>query len=370
MRKKSFRSYFLILVVLGYGLTISGCGEKSFFTKNDPSKEGASSYRVVKLKEAFLTERNETDDVDSPAIWHGTQGEHWMISTAKATNVLIVNDAATGKFIKHIGGTGTQLGQFKRPNGVAVIDSLVIVVERDNHRVQVMRLPDFKPLGFIGADTLKKPYGLTVFHLEPDRYALYVTDNYETASGQIPPDNELGSRIHYYTFSVQNDKLQSELVLTFGDTNGSGVLKVVESICADPAFGHLLVADESDERNLKVYALDGHFTGTTLGNGFIKTQAEGIALYTTGDSTGFWIATDQDYKTNTFHVFDRQSLKHLGAFSGEVTANTDGIALTRHAFGPFQSGAFYAVHDDGNVAAFSWKEIADSLGLKTNGTIR
>jgi hypothetical protein len=34
--------------------------------------------------------------------------------------------------------------------------------------------------------------------------------------------------------------------------------------------------------------------------------------------------------------------------------NTDGVALTQAGFGPFPAGAFYAGHDDGDVAAFSW----------------
>ena len=52
-----------------------------------------------------------------------------------------------------------------------------------------------------------------------------------------------------------------------------------------------------------------------------------------------------------------------GAFSGAVTANTDGVALTGRSFGPFSRGAFYAVHDDGNVAAFDLAEIVRALGL-------
>lgn len=36
---------------------------------------------------------------------------------------------------------------------------------------------------------------------------------------------------------------------------------------------------------------------------------------------------------------------------------------TQAAFGPFPSGAFYAVHN-GNIAAFSWAEIAEGLGLR------
>ena len=81
---------------------------------------------------------------------------------------------------------------------------------------------------------------------------------------------------------------------------------------------------------------------------------------------GYWIATDQDEETNTFHVFDRETLGYLGSFTGATTRNTDGVALTQTPFGPFPAGAFYAVHNDGNIAAFSWTEIAAKLGLRTD----
>jgi 3-phytase len=63
-------------------------------------------------------------------------------------------------------------------------------------------------------------------------------------------------------------------------------------------------------------------------------------------------------------VFGRRTLAHRGSFRGPTVRNTDGVALTQTSFGPFSAGAFYAVHDDGNVAAFSWSAIADALGLR------
>lgn len=38
-------------------------------------------------------------------------------------------------------------------------------------------------------------------------------------------------------------------------------------------------------------------------------------------------------------------------------------------FGPFPAGAFYAVRDDGNVAAFYGSSIADTLGLRKDCTL-
>ena len=46
--------------------------------------------------------------------------------------------------------------------------------------------------------------------------------------------------------------------------------------------------------------------------------------------------------------------------------NTDGVALTQAAFPGFAAGSFLAVHDDGNVAAFRWEDVASSLGLRSD----
>jgi len=47
--------------------------------------------------------------------------------------------------------------------------------------------------------------------------------------------------------------------------------------------------------------------------------------------------------------------------------NTDGIALTSAAFGPFAAGAFYAVHDDGNTVGIDWAAIAEALAYRCGG---
>ena len=115
--------------------------------------------------------------------------------------------------------------------------------------------------------------------------------------------------------------------------------------------------------------LDGRFTGEVFGTGLFPHEAEGLALYACADGDGYWVATDQDEERNTFHVFDRRSLDHLGSFTGPLTRNTDGVALTQEAFGPFPAGAFYAVHNDGSVAAFSWAGIARALELRQDCTV-
>ncbi|HSN73120.1 MAG TPA: 6-bladed beta-propeller, partial [Steroidobacteraceae bacterium] len=119
-------------------------------------------------------------NVDSVATWHEGADRHWLLATAKEGDVLHLFDAASGEFVRDIGKAGTGPGEFDRPNGITVIDDLLVVVERDNRRVQVLSLPDFRPLAVFGADQLIKPYGIYVRPLGDDRFEFYVTDNYET----------------------------------------------------------------------------------------------------------------------------------------------------------------------------------------------
>lgn len=343
----------------------AGCG-RGDAPAPPPSASTPGSQAPARLAEAWQTERDTLDNIDSPAVWHGPDGQHWLLSTAKTTDVLVVNDAATGKELRRVGGSGVALGKLDRPNGIFVIDDLALVVERDNHRVQAFRMPAFTPIGTFGDSLLKKPYGIAAYPgAKSGSYVVYVTDNYEMADESVPPDSMLGQRVRQFQLAVSDKALSAEPTAAFGDTAGPGVLRVVESIAADAANDRLLIAEELETAShIKVYTLDGTFTGRTIDAGLFPNQAEGIILYACGDTAGYWVTTDQGMTANTFHVFDRQSLAHVGSFRGETTLNTDGIALTQRGFADFPSGAFYAVHNDGNVAAFSWAGIADALKLR------
>ncbi len=325
---------------------------------------GTAGQEKIIIEEAFMTDRDEGDNVDSPAIWHGSEGQHWLLATAKEGNVIIVYNAATGKFIRRFGEGGADKGAFSRPNGIAVKDDLLLIAERDNHRIQVFKLPEFTSLGFFGEEALIRPYGITVAKTEAG-YDAYITDNYETAAEEIPPVDSLGHRVHHFRFEVESNQIASRHVRAFGDTSGEGVLYKVESLLYDSALQRLLIADEqASQRNIKIYSPKGEFTGEVISSKYFTYEPEGIALFACEtDSSGYYIATDQHEVNNNFQVFDRKTLQHIGTFGGEVTRNTDGVALSQQSFGNFTYGAFYPVHDDGSVAAIAWSEIAEVLQL-------
>ena len=326
---------------------------------------------AAEVREAWQTVRDTLMDIDSPAIWHGPNGEAWLLVSAKAGDLIRVHEAATGKWQRHLGTTGRGPAQFERPNGLAVSGDLLWVVERDGRRVQVLQLPAFTPLGSYGEDDLVKPYGVTIADQGAGRYRTWITDSYELVADSVPPDSALGRRVREYQVMVEGGRATAKLLRTFGDTTGAGVLRVVESIMADPVNDQLLIAEELEGASqLKRYTLTGRFTGDTVPQRFFPNQAEGIVLYACGDTAGYWVATDQGKVINTYHLFDRKTLAHVGAFGSPTIKNTDGIALTQRALPGFPAGALFAVHDDGGVAAISWEAIAKATGVRGDCTAK
>jgi 3-phytase len=355
-------NYLIILLFLLF----AACQE-------NPAKDTSSHTRqsksvlpeVVAIKEVFTTLRDESDNVDSPAIWHGEDGQNWLLATAKEGNVIIVYDAASGEKIARFGSFGSGLGELSRPNGIAVIDNYAVIVERDNQRIQVFSLPDFESLGTFGETFLRLPYGITIDQFDGE-YHLYVTDNYETPEEETPPADSLGLRVHHFVFTLENNQISAKHIKAFGDTVGEGVLYKVESILIDREYNRLLIADEHEEhRNVKIYDVDGYFTGQVIPHNYFFYEPEGIVVWECeADSSGYYLMVDQGKINNTFQVFDRKTLEYIGGFSGEITLNTDGIAITQKAFGSFIHGAFYPVHNDGSLTAIAWDDIAKILGLR------
>ncbi|MBK8946114.1 MAG: hypothetical protein IPM32_12700 [Ignavibacteriae bacterium] len=344
-------NYYLLYIIL---IPIS------FLSCTNKKTNEVKIEKEFKINESFQTSANELDNVDSPTFYKLNDTTIWLITTAKSTDRLLVHDASNGKFIKYVGTKGNGQLQFLRPNGIFVIDSLLFIVERDNARIQVLQLPQFEFVTFVGNGNLIKPYGIFVYY-ENESYNIYVTDNYETADEQIPIDSELGNRIHFYKLQFDKDEAKTELIKKFGETNSNGVLRIVESINGDLENNNLLIAEEKeDETCIKVYNFNGDFKNKVVGLKLFKSQVEGIALYKKNNN-GFWIVTDQDSSANIFHLFERKTFNHIGYFKSDNTKNTDGIWLTQESYTNFPQGAFFAVNNDKNISGFNLKDILDKL---------
>ncbi len=317
------------------------------------------------IPEAWISGENAADELDSLAVWPTETGSTWLIATAKSTHTLAVFDAETGERLRSVGSRGPGPLQFDRPNGIAVFGDYAFVAERDNHRVQVLQLPDFTPLGMIGADVLRVPYGLWVRETGPGQLELFVTDSFMTDfnTRELPPMAELDQRVKRFSVEFSADgAVQSNYLGAFGDTTSAGALRMVESIAGDAAYDRLLIAEE-DRRvgsTLRDYTLQGIYREHSLPR--FDADAEGVALWACDAGEGYWIAVDQLGPT-VFRIFDRTTLQPLKTFSGTVVANTDGQVLYAAGTPRFPAGALYALHDDKAIAAFDLRDIVKALGL-------
>lgn len=326
-----------------------------------------SGVKFVDVAETFVSAATPDHNVDSPASWRAPDGATWVLASAKATDQVLVYDGDTGVLLRSVGSSGAGAGQFNRPNGVFVVDDLLFVVERDNRRVQVLRLPELSSLGSFGAQELQKPYGVWLRKMG-EGFEVLVSDAYMSEENEDlpPPLAELGRRFKRYRVRIDGTTLDAMSLGTFGNTDAAGAIRIPESIWGDETNSRLLISEEDQSlgTRLRVYGFDYQYAGEDVGAGLFKAQAEGLALWQCADGSGYWIATDQYKDRSVFHLFDRRSLQHLGAFAGRVTANTDGVWLQQTATRAFPQGVFYAMHDDQALAAFDWRHVAKALSLR------
>lgn len=331
---------------------------------------GALPQAPTVVAERYVTLAHAAYELDSLATWQAPGGTPWLIASAKSTHQLVVFDADTGKRLRTVGQRGKDDGSFNRPNGLAVVGDLLLVAERDNHRVQVLRLPGFASLGSFGADQLRAPYGLWTNPRRDGSVDVYVTDSFMLGPrfDQVPPLAGLDQRVRRYQLRIDGTgALDVHEGGAFGDTSDDAALRMVESIEGDAARHLMLVADEDPRHlaTLREYTLDGRYTGRALPAGTFDGDPEGVALWRCGRH-GYWIAADQVGPVTRFHLFDRDSLALRGTFVGHTVAQTDGITLRTTPTPAFPAGAMFAVHADRAVGAFDLRDVAAALKLEAD----
>lgn len=346
----------LALIPLLTAVALSGCATRP--VPPDPS------HQVI---ERYTTTPTPADNIDSVTTWDQANGQRWLIASAKDVDQLVVFDAESGVELRRVGRSGSGLGELERPNGLSVIDDLLFVVERDNHRVQLFQLPDFKPLLIFGAEQLQVAYGIWVRRMG-EGYEAYVTDSFQLSDGTPPALEQLDQRVEHFLVRNRNGQWSAEPLGHFGATDAAGALRWVESIIGDIRHGRLMIAEEYMPvgSTLRVYDFDGRYLRTSLDSRHFVGQAEGIALWACGDGSGYWLATDQRDDGNRFQIFDRETLEHVGSFAGTRTSNTDGIHIQQRPSPAFPAGVFFAVHDDQAVSAFDWRDIARAAGVRAS----
>jgi 3-phytase len=244
------------------------------------------------------------------------------------------------------------MGELRGPAGIVVLgDSIALVVERDNGRVQGFHLPDFTSVGTFGDRLIGRPNSITAY-LTGNAYAVYIA--YDT-------DAEF-ARVAQFRLTVGKGELIAIHWRTFGDTTGTAVLHSSEGISVDAGHNRLLITDRVGESAIRVYDVDGHFTGRVISGG--AAAAGGIGFYACNNSDGYWVTTERRDSVNRFQILDRESLVRVGAFAATAAQPGRMLTVSPRAYATFLTGVVFVARKDGSLAAISWRDIAAALQLR------
>jgi 3-phytase len=155
--------------------------------------------------------------------------------------------------------------------------------------------------------------------------------------------------------------LALKLERKFGRFSGTGE---IEAIVSDDASGFVYYADEG--AGIRKYAADpaapeGVKELALFGTSGYKGDREGLAIYRTGERTGYLLSTDQIPGGSRYLVYPREGARGLhdhpllGAIEGGADA-TDGIEATERALGAaFPQGMLVTMNSGGkNFLYFRW----------------
>jgi len=318
----------------------------------------ASPATSIPLFYSVGTPPDGRGELDSVALWVGPNATSALLFiTDKLFDSVEIHNAVTNTYVGRLGTSGSGTGQMARPNGVVVGHGLptsigprdmVFVAERDNNRVSAWLIPYMYPLGDFGAGEISQPYGVT-YHLDNGVPQVWVT-----STGYTP------QRVQIYDVGWDAQTgLQATLNRWFA-VPGSSVL---ETIVVDPVSQRVLVCDEGSF-DIMVFDFDGILL-RRFGTGDFTDDPEGMAIYDTGNGTGYIVVSDQVSSPMEFEVFDRQTYERIGAFTG-VTAGTDGLTLTQAPLPNLPNGSLFAVHSDASLHSYDWADIAAEMGLCVN----
>lgn len=242
--EKGIEKFFAFLFAGTFALSIflTGCGIKAV-------TEGTRSEFFDSIETEF---RAEVTPPGPLAFWHSPDGNHLAVASSPDDDNIIVYDAEKKTVIERIGKPGKEPGEFKNPGDIRVVDYIAFVLDRGNHRVQALILPELKPFGIIGDDRLKNPSHMAVYRIEYGAYYLYITDD-----PQKEPD---GGYEHIMRFStgISLSSAHSNYLQTFGYTPGEGYLADVTSLAVDQ-LQKCLVVNEGAAGKTRKYSLDGDY---------------------------------------------------------------------------------------------------------------
>lgn len=339
--------------------------------QQEQAQESATAETVAAdttaLEPVFVTEETKYD-TDDPAIWINPTdaSKSLIIGTDKNSDGALYVYDLEGKIVKEKVVTG-----LRRPNNVDIAYGLMlngkptdiaVATERETNKIRVFSLPDLKPIDNGGIDVFaeeneRAPMGIALYTRPSDNAVFAIVGR---KSG--PKTDYLWQ---YRLIDNGSGSVKAELVRKFGDYSEK---KEIESIAVDSKSGYVYYSDEGVGVR-KYYADPDKQDNTQLalfGENEFKEDVEGISIYTTGDSTGYILVSNQ--QADSFMVYKRegeQDNPHQHKLITQIPVSTlesDGSDVTNVNLGPkFPKGVFVAMSNGKVFHLYDWRNIEERI---------
>lgn len=316
------------------------------------------------LQATVITEHVRHDS-DDPAIWinPADAGKSLIIGTDKDKDGALYAFDLTGKIVKRVGG-------IQRPNNVDIaygfelngkkVD-IAVTTERNANKIRVFSLPDLQPIDnggievFVGEQD-RDPMGIALY-TRPSDQRIFAIVGRKTG----PQDNYLWQ----YELKPSNGAVTGTVVRKFGRYSGK---KEIEAIAVDNELGYVYYSDE--QTGVRKYLADPDAKDNSELALFAQTgfsvDHEGIAIYKTGDKTGYILVSNQG--SQRFMVYPREGSAgnpHRYGLLAEIPVSameTDGADATQVSLGPqFPKGIFVAMSTDRTFHVYDWRSVEEKI---------
>lgn len=343
------------ILYIGLGLT-AACSQPKSNTTND---------QIIKPK--YITDPVDFDS-DDPAIWvHPTDlSQSLILGTDKRENL------EGGVFVFDLKGKQDSTRRIRgidRPNNIDIaygvaMDStktvdVAVFSERGKKSIRVYSLPDMKAIDGGGIPVFedsesRKVMGVALWKRAADDSLFAIVSR----KGENSPAE---GYLYQYSLYAQDGVIQGKLARKFGKFSGGE--GEIEAIAVDHQLGYIYYSDE-------LYGVRKYYADPAMGNeelalfgmdGFTNDR-EGISIYSTSDSTGYILVSDQ--QAGAFRVFSREGTEgnpHEHSFIKSLsvsTNNSDGSEVSNLGFNAdFPKGLFVAMSDNKTFQIYDWRDL-------------
>lgn len=290
--------------------------------------------------------------------WYNKESkEYWLFALSEDCHKIFILNALSGKYIKSLGNNGDKVGEFDKPIDLCVYENFLMVLEKDNNRVQIFSLPELNFISILGEVELSNPKTIECLKLkkkDKEYCCLIVGDNL---------DNKPSRRKCYFKFIFEIDKLGIYVPEVLRVEPKNNELGRIESIKYDSIKDNLFIVDKLT-KNIKILDFNNNYKNTIMNNTY-KGEPGEINILNDNKRDGIIVIGDFSRLDSFFHLYTI-NCEYLMSLSSETTLKNNCFCIINHN----HNKILYTTDEDDCVLAYRMIEINELSKNKIKSKVK